>query len=311
MKIDIKDKAYFTNLLITDNNIYFPKHVYSFLSEYIEFVKKVTCSSDIIESISLFRDKIYYCLLDNYSGQANSSYSYFCEALDSIEFHTVFTSLKENSFYRVRKSKKDKDGNYILRDYKDMFHIPFECRYRVSTRRYSYPGLPCLYLGNTINVCMDEIGAKDDDDYANVANIYIKDISNIKVVDLFFFENYDFNNLLESQKVNFIKLWPLVMCCSLSYKEGDDMDFRPDYIIPQMLLEYIIDKKYSEMLNGKDDIIAGIRYHSAKRSMFPLNDEKKYVNYVFPVQKSREKGLCEHLERKFFVQSVSFYKDIK
>ena len=28
-----------------------------------------------------------------------------------------------------------------------MFHIPFEMRDRVATQRYSFPGLPCLYLG--------------------------------------------------------------------------------------------------------------------------------------------------------------------
>lgn len=88
------------------------------------------------------------------------------------------------------------------------------------------------------------------------------------------------------------------------------MQFRPDYIIPQMLLEYLIDCKYSEMLNGENEIIAGIRYHSVKRPMFPLQDEKKYVNYVFPVQESRDKGFCEKLKRVFQIQEVTFLKNI-
>lgn len=309
MIVDIADLV-FESKQITDSSIYFPNYVHNYLSKYIEFIHKSNFSLELTKRISTFRDKIYFCLIENYSGQMNSSYKYFCEALDSICFSSSFVSLKENVFYRIRSSKTDENGKQILHTNKEMFHIPFENRYRVSTQRYSYPGLPCLYLGNSIDVCLFERGSTNDD-YINVARIELNNNITVKVVDLFFFENYNFKDLSEEQMIRFLLLWPLVMCCSFSYKDDNKMYFRPDYIIPQMLLEYLIDCKYSEMLNGKEEIVAGIRYHSVQRPMFPLQKEKQYVNYVFPVQESRVKGFCEKLKNEFHIQEVAFLKDMR
>lgn len=38
-----------------------------------------------------------------------------------------------------------------------MFHIPITMRRQVGTERYSIPGYPCLYLGNSIYVCWEEM----------------------------------------------------------------------------------------------------------------------------------------------------------
>ena len=308
MIIDITASV-FDSKQIMASSVYFPNFVHNYLSSYIKFIKKCEYPKDLIRRIITFRDKIYLCLIENYSGQMNASYKYFCEALESISFSSAFVLLNENTFFRIRSSKTDKNGKHILHTKNEMFHIPFENRFRVSTQRYSYPGLPCLYLGNSIDVCLYERESTNDD-YINIATIRSKNNETVKVVDLFFFEDYDFNDLSMKQMKRFLLLWPLVMCCSFSYKDGNNMQFRPDYIIPQMLLEYLIDCKYSEMLNGKNEIIAGIRYHSVKRPMFPLQYEKQYVNYVFPVQESREKGFCEKLERVFQIQEVAFLKNI-
>lgn len=308
MIIEITDSV-FERKQITNPSVYFPSYVYNYLSKYIEFIQKNCFPLDIINRIEVFRKKIYLCLIENYSGQMNASYKYFCEALESISFSSAFVLLNENAFYRIRSSKTDKKGKHVLHSKDEMFHIPFEKRFRVSTQRFSYPGLPCLYLGNSVEVCLYERESKSGD-YINVAKIRPNNIETVKVVDLFFFEDYDFKDLSIEQMKHFLLLWPLVMCCSFSYKNGKSMQFRPDYIIPQMLLEYLIDCKFSDILNGKNDIIAGIRYHSVKRPMFPSYNEKKYVNYVFPVQENREKGVCEKLKRIFQTQEVTFLKNI-
>lgn len=58
--------------------------------------------------------------------------------------------------------------------YNDMFHIPLNKRERVSTQRYSIPGVPCIYLGQNSYVCWKELDTPSID---NVA------ISSYKVID--------------------------------------------------------------------------------------------------------------------------------
>lgn len=41
---------------------------------------------------------------------------------------------------------------------KDIFHVPFELRHRVTTQRYSISGWPSLYLGASLMVCWEEVG---------------------------------------------------------------------------------------------------------------------------------------------------------
>ena len=308
MKINISDSV-FECISINNSTIYFPDYVRNYLSQYISFIKKNNFQNNLINKISTFRDRIFLCLIENYSGQKNISYKYFCEALESINFASTFVFLKENEFYRIRSSKTDINNHHILHKQTEMFHIPFEERYKITTQRYSYPGLPCLYLGKSIDVCILECDSANDV-YINIAKISPNNSFSIKVVDLYCFDEYDFNNLTEEQLTQFLLLWPLVRCCSFSYKENHKMHFHPEYIIPQMLLEYLIDRKYSDMLNGKNEIIAGIRYHSVKQPIYFSNTNDKYVNYVFPVQENQKKGLCVKLQEAFCIQKIAFLRDI-
>src|SRR5205823_638449 len=43
----------------------------------------------------------------------------------------------------------------------DLFHIPFNSRHLITNQRYSFPGLPCLYLGQSLYVCWEELGRPD------------------------------------------------------------------------------------------------------------------------------------------------------
>lgn len=57
-----------------------------------------------------------------------------------------------NSFYRARVHSGTKKFTY-----KDMFHIPFSKRGIVQTQRYSFPGYPCLYVGESVYACWEEM----------------------------------------------------------------------------------------------------------------------------------------------------------
>jgi hypothetical protein len=60
--------------------------------------------------------------------------------------------------YRIRLGEPGTISSYSR---KDLFHIPFEQVHRVSTQRYSIPGLPSLYLGGSVWVCWEEFGRPD------------------------------------------------------------------------------------------------------------------------------------------------------
>ena len=48
---------------------------------------------------------------------------------------------------------------YRLTQFKNsIWHIPFEIRHLSSSLRSSVPRLPCLYLGDSIDTCIKEIG---------------------------------------------------------------------------------------------------------------------------------------------------------
>lgn len=51
-----------------------------------------------------------------------------------------------DTWYRMRIREK----NHKHFAAKDMFHIPFHLRGRVSSQRYSLPGYPCLYAGRSL-----------------------------------------------------------------------------------------------------------------------------------------------------------------
>lgn len=62
------------------------------------------------------------------------------------------------SFFRARISKEPLT-------YKDMWHIPFKQRSKVSTERFSMPGIPCLYLATSSYGCWLEMNKPPYDEF--------------------------------------------------------------------------------------------------------------------------------------------------
>lgn len=304
MKIDIKNVVF--NLgKIANNDIYFPDYVNTYLERYITFLKDNRVDNDIINLIITFKRKIYTCLIEYYCGQHSQAKSYFIEAINYIDLKDLIVLLKDNHFYRIRTPSKN------LLSKEEMFHIQFQERYKVSTQRFSYPGLPCLYLGSSFEVCCEEKDCWDKK--TNIAYIEKSDSTKIWILDLYFFENFDFQNLSEKDYEKFIKLWPLVACCSFVYENPKQMVFRPDYIIPQLLLEYLIDKNSDVDVTGTGTKVCGIKYHSVKKNLFGKNDKKpliSYINYVFPATTVKPNGFCNILKSQFNVKWIRFLSEL-
>lgn len=282
---------------IADNKVYFPKYVRSYLDGYTSCLEKIHCDNDVIEAVMEFSNSIVCSLLEYYSGQHRIAYEYLSAALKRIDIRQIICELVDTRFYRARKAEER--GICLAKS--EMLHVPFEKRYLAKTQRYSYPGLPCLYLGSSVDVCCEEIGCRDADvSIATIRSCKKK----IKVLDLCFFKDWNFDNLSDEQKQEITILWPLVACCSFSYKDSKDMAFRPDYIIPQLLLEYIVDRNATNDITGSQDKVVGIRYYSVREMDKEIPYRRDRINYAFPVQKSAETGLSEDITAIFYVKDV-------
>ena len=308
VSIDISESV-FSLCQINERELYFPRFLQEYLSQYCDFCKRIGCTDEVLNNIQTFQRNIIQCTLEYCSGQHAKAKEFFSMAIEAIPIEKMCCGLRDVPLYRARFPKKHimlKKNKYLP---SQMFHIPFEKRFLVSNQRFSFSGVPCLYLGESPEICCDEIGS-----WANNLNIAVfspvKE-KQIRVLDLAFFENYNFDNLLVENANLFLQAWPLVACCSFRYADPSGMCFRQDYIVSQLLLEFMIDKKANDAFNGKLNQVNGIRYHSAKHGIFNESPGYSCVNYAFPAQEICEAGDCEYLSSIFRREQVYYLKELR
>ena len=178
----------------------------------------------------------------------------------------------------------------------EMFHIPFDKRYLVGNQRYSVSGLPCLYLGGSPYVCWEELGRPD----------YQKcNFSGFKTNESVFV--YDFCLPDELKSLSDAKRAAIILACSIP--ADPKHVFKDEYILPQCVLQAIIEKHYNNGDFFSEDNIFGIRYYSTHylkgdMDIFSLDDKKeefknRFVNYIFPSISNNYSGLSNYLLRAF------------
>lgn len=146
--------------------------------------------------------------------------------------------LDENSgcFYRIRKDKINTakgDG--------ELFHIPFEKRYLVSTQRYSIPGYPALYLGGDFFTSWCEL---DRPLLEGLSYAKFRFKEKIKLLDLGLPDN---PTPTLGDKYSFCAMYPILMSCMVRVKH-QSAAFKPEYLIPQLMLKLVRD--YGAYLQG-------------------------------------------------------------
>ena len=187
---------------------------------------------------------------------------------------------KEKPLYRMRKMENRRDVSY-----KDLFHIPLNKRGVVNTNRYSAPGYPCLYLGTSIYACWEELG-RPPMSQSMVARL--RNDVDLYLLDLRVPTQQQFGDHV----IDYIRAFPLIIACSVKVKDPD-ATFKPEYVIPQLLMEYVIDINVN---NKMENPISGIYYTSVFR-----NDDfgfgiEKLENIAIPVQKPlSSKKYCQKL----------------
>jgi hypothetical protein len=186
----------------------------------------------------------------------------------------------------------------------EIFHPPFDQRHLVHNQRYSNAGLPCLYLGSSTWVCWEELGRPDLDKVFVSLFRFAEDVS---VLDFSLPPMEAWNKYKQVQEAlrtpnpyrkksleflatygphfvqDYVRLWPLIAACSV--KRSAPGSFHPQYIIPQMLLQWVCSAKK----------VDGIRYFSTRSARQGFT----HANLAFPTRIIKHKGRCSHLQKKF------------
>ena len=203
----------------------------------------------------------------------------------------------KSPFYRVRIS-----NNKTLKK-EELFHIPYEIREKVSTQRYSIPGLPSLYLADSIFVCWEELGRPNIDSF-HVSRV---DLSQSKLKFLFFdtspseirkkcFPTKNTNGKLFNLLIPFLCYWPILAACSLVVRKPDEV-FKPEYIISQLLLQWIVSEQK----------VDGVVYKS-NRVKVSRHNMGTFRNLVIPVKQIQSKGICPILRKKIKLTNPISYQ---
>lgn len=277
------------------------------LSGYEDLLRKYSVDDMIICSVKKFREHLNKMYEEYYLGHQNKAYCEFKKAFQGqiSDMGVIMTGLPKEPLYRARK-------NIGYKDYKndEMFHIKYGLRGKVQTQRFSFPGLPCLYLGGSAYVCWLELNRPPFDQF-QVAAIWQKDESkNFKVIDLCIHPLTYYQNLIELEQdgdtkslscdiKQYLRWWPIMAACSIAVKNEEDF-FKPEYIFPQFMLQYFLEEDISQEC-------IGIKYISIKAGKISKkqyeSDYRTYTNYVIPIRTSdaNAKGFCNFLAKKFGV----------
>ena len=184
------------------------------------------------------------------------------------------------------------------------YHGTFaEHRDRVATQRYSFPGLPCLYLGRSVYVCWEEYGRPtlariwmSKFQLAEEASLRVLDLGHRPALIAAMLRANPMSPSHQKHAVGYATLWPLIAACSLRRRPATKTGFVAEYVVPQLLLQWIILGQQSSEL-PRDDRIDGIRYFSTHIDDY--NVEVAGMNYVFPAQSRHTSGFCSVLNSKF------------
>lgn len=249
----------------------FPQTLEDKLREYITFLEGYNLSQFEIEKEAVVVDvnsiskalcesvKFYYC------GQQVQSYKKIADISCIFNKHFVEISAK-HSFYRMRTIVGEDKNNL---DRQKMFHVPFTQRDKISTQRYSAPGFPCLYLGESAIDCWMELGRPN---LNSCVLSRLENVEAIKLWDLSIPTSINFKKNKERLE-HMLSLFPLTIA-SMFKVNNSAANFKPEYIIPQLLLEYI-------SMNKPE--VQGIAYTSVwinKDLSFP---KELFKNYVIPI----------------------------
>ncbi len=257
---------------VDKDNEYFPV-LKNRLNDVINELSQCGAAKDIISAAEKTKDAIVRAIEQYYSGNIldaqNTVNNIIAEfgnlspAVTTVNNGPSFPYInpdKKSQFFRARLS--DSIGAYAK---EEMLHVPFSKRELVASTRFSIPGLPCLYLGNTSYVCWMELGCPPDYRF-NVSPVELDDSLRVFNLTVSFRNLYEMiDNMKDAYEagrmdnadvqqyiISLIRLYMLALSTSFRVSQHG-RNFKSEYIIPQMI-----------MLACKDQGLDGVSYYSKR-----------------------------------------------
>ncbi|MBQ2823747.1 MAG: hypothetical protein IJF18_04135 [Oscillospiraceae bacterium] len=294
---NLDNKGLTTPFKVKYDNEYFPA-LKMMLEDLVNRFRIAGMEDTFVEAIDAYQKEIvnsiekYYCGdLVNAQLIINKIINEFLEPPaitginDSIAFPNNGTEIQ---FFRARLS-----DNVIDFPANEMLHIPFKKRSIVKSERFSIPGLPCLYLGNSSYACWIEMGCPADHRF-NVSPIVLDNTQKVLNLTVTLGDLYQFNEKeLEWSKkqkdnylLNILKLMILTFCTSYKVDE-QNRNFKSEYIISQMI-----------MLACKSRGLDGITYYSKQVSseVFACTAGVNLVLFASYNGEEELSSICEHIK---------------
>jgi len=254
-------------------------------------------SSDLKDSLPIIRAvnrKLESAVKEYLEGFPHAAYRHVKSAVtklgtafDRLQLRVGDTgSIREfEKLYRIRVGKLDSFSRA------DLFHVPFESRHKVTSKRYSISGLPALYLGGSLWVCWEEMQRPA---FHKIQLARFRYAQPIDLLDFGFrpmvigWSLQAKSNLFDDRWIaSYLMCWPLLAACSVQVSYPG-MPFVPEYIVPQLLLQYLTNETELD----------GLRYFSTRIEQHGASPWAA-MNYVFPVQEQAAIGHCPRLREKF------------
>lgn len=270
-----------------DENVVFAKELDNILQEFLLDCQRLKISklNEKKERLSKYVEQIVK-IVDKYlNGDLFSAFESFKELVhsdtdDSKHNDFIKSQSLESSkiLYRIRAKGEEKTFTR-----KDIFHVPFSLREKVTTNRFSIPGFPCLYLGTSILTCWEELHRPA------LSNFYVAGFKlkkKINLLDLRFSDSFDD----EDDLCAYIMMLPLIIACTIKRQNFESV-FSSEYIFPQILLHRFLQDKKN---------IDGFLFTSSDYASTDMNKNiSLYDNVVIPVKEVNEIGYCPKLCKMF------------
>ncbi|XKK24375.1 hypothetical protein HFP65_23785 [Bacillus sp. CB62A.1] len=276
-----------------ENFIGYLQEVFNAYLTALEEICRLTAviTSKDLEHVKNLCEKIIDSLRQYYKGFPSEAFKELYKGLinnvsnpNHFKHMIKVPNFENEVFYKMRK------GTEQVFTSEEMFHIPLEYRGKAATSRYSIPGLPCVYLGSSPLTCWEELNKPD----LNTIQTSIFASNSINYLDLstppvvfigkLIKKFNEYGTIMKkgllaeelnepNEIISYIIIWPLMAACSVRVKYIEDT-FKPEYIIPQLLLQFI----------RQSNFIDGVSYFSTKIDYYSVETASLYRNFAFPVR---------------------------
>ncbi len=261
---------------------------------YNQFLKNAVNANADEESIKIIKhyaNKVRESIREYYKGKISTAHTIIKNlakgcighelAVNTIVNSDAFPGVKgtEIQLYRARLNQ---DG--LPFEPKDMLHMPFKLRGKTGNYRFSIPGVPSVYLGNSSYACWIELGRPAEHDFA-VSPVLLDGTQRILNLAVMNRDLHCLNDLEENAVHCWLKLLVLMIATSYRIKETDRI-FKSEYIVSQSI-----------MLACKELGIDGVAYYSKRVEDQMFAQAAINVALCAIYEKGKEYSrACEHMK---------------